>query len=93
VHINEFGPMRFEPGAAAYLEDIISLFEARGINYAQWVWGPAWAPFREEPQGFDVRLGTDLDNMAADTDGPIKDVLVRHWGQNTLRPSTVVFEE
>lgn len=39
---SEFGPMRWQPGAADYMLDQIELFEARRMNHALWVWDPSW---------------------------------------------------
>jgi len=38
VTVMEFGLMRWEPGAASFMDDEMSLFEQRGINHALWVW-------------------------------------------------------
>jgi hypothetical protein len=91
VAVNEFGPQRFEPGAAAFMDDQIAAFESRGINHAFWVWGSSWPAYREEPQPFDVRLGTDLDNMSDDVPSDLLDVIAEYWSLNTLRPSGVEF--
>ncbi len=88
VAANEFGLMRWEPGAAAFLEDQIDLFEERGINWALWNWDPAWEPHAEEVNAFNFRFGPDPQNHA-DVANDLLDVIVDAWSRNTVRPSTV----
>ncbi|UCC62586.1 MAG: cellulase family glycosylhydrolase, partial [Anaerolineae bacterium] len=38
VAVNEFGVVRWVPGAAAFMNDEMALFEQRGMNHALWVW-------------------------------------------------------
>ena len=44
VAVNEFSVVRWVPGAAAFLDDQMSLFEQRGLNYALWMWEVSWEP-------------------------------------------------
>lgn len=91
VGVNEFGPMRFEPGVVGYMDDLIAQFELRGMNHAFWEWGTSYSAQREEPQPFDIRLGTDLDNRSEDVPSDLLDVIKGYWARNTLRPSLVEF--
>lgn len=89
VAANEFGSMRFEPGAAQYMDDLMGLFEERGINHALWVFAPSWAPYLEEPQPFHFPLGTDLDNRTEVVSSDLLDVIKKYWSLNTERPSNM----
>lgn len=91
VTANEFGPIRYEPGAAQFMNDQMAVFEARGINHALWEWGPAWAPLREDQQEFSFRLGTEVDEYAEDAPSDLQDVIVSYWAWNAYRPSNVTF--
>ncbi|MDR2393141.1 MAG: glycoside hydrolase family 5 protein [Treponema sp.] len=52
IVVAEFGCMRRNPGVAAYLEDLVSLFEARAYHWAFYA-------FREDGwDGYDYELGT-----------------------------------
>ena len=52
VAVNEFGVVRWVPGAAEFMADEMDLFEQRGLNYALWVWDPAWGPWNEGIDAF-----------------------------------------
>lgn len=91
VASNEFGLIRYELGAAEFMDDQMALFEARGMNYAVWEWAPSWPPLRQEQQDFAFRLGTNEDNYTEDTASDLQDVIVSYWQRNELRPSMVNF--
>ncbi|MBN1933407.1 MAG: cellulase family glycosylhydrolase [Anaerolineae bacterium] len=91
VAVNEYGVMRFEPGAAAYLSDLIELLEELGINHALWAWTPAYLLRYGDMQEFEYRLGPDMDNLTEPVPNELLDVIVDNWKQNTIRPSQVVF--
>ncbi len=86
--INEFGVARWVPNAAAFLDDELALFEARGINYAVWVWETSWEPFATEVTDFNARLGPDPQNTS-NVDNELRSVLERYWNRNMIRPSQV----
>ena len=48
VSVDEFGVNRWIPGAARYMDDIMGLFEARGMNYSLWEWQTSWPEFAED---------------------------------------------
>ncbi len=79
VAANEFGVMRWQPGAAEFMDDQMDLLEQRGMNHALWVWDSAWEPWTEEVNDFNFRFGPDPHN---DTPVPndLMDVIVEHWG-------------
>ena len=87
--INEFGVVRWAPDASEFIDDQLSLFESRGINYAIWIWEVSWEPFAEEITYFNTRLGPDPQNTTA-VDNELQDVLVKYWSRNSIRPSQVI---
>ncbi len=90
VAVNEFGVMRWEPGAAAFMDDEIDLFEQRGINYALWEWQSLWAPLTEEVNAFHFRFGPDPTNRSDVESSDLIDTISRYWERNSLRPSSAV---
>jgi hypothetical protein len=88
VAANEFGVQRWEPGAAQFMDDEMDLFEERGMNYALWVWDPSWPPWADN-DAFNFRHGPDPQNHANVTSSNLMDVIVDHWGRNTVRPSSL----
>lgn len=91
VAANEYGVLRYEPGAAEYMNDLMDLFEARAMNYALWAWTPAWNLQHGEEEPFEFRLGPEIDNRALDVPSELRDVILSYWARNTLRPSGVRF--
>jgi len=89
VAANEFGVMRWEPGAADFMDDQMDLFEQRGMNYALWLWETSWEPYAEEVDAFNFRHGPDPHNHADVESSKLMDVIVAHWEQNMIRPSVV----
>jgi len=89
VAVNEFGVMRWEPGAADFMDDQMDLFEGRGLNYALWLWETSWEPYAEEVDAFNFRHGPDPHNHADVESSELMDVIVAHWEQNMIRPSVV----
>jgi len=85
VAVNEFGLMRWEPGADVFLADQMDLFEGRGLNYALWLWETSWKPYAEEVNAFNFRLGPDPDNTT-EVPSDLMDVITAYWSRNTLRP-------
>jgi hypothetical protein len=91
VTANEFGPMRFQPGAAQFIDDQMAVFEDRGINHALWEWGPAWKPLRDDQQEFAFRLGTDPTAYTEDASSDLQNMIASYWARNVYRPSNVSF--
>lgn len=89
VATNEYGVQRYEPGAAQYLDDEMSLFEELGINYALWSWSPAYWMQREDVKSFEYRLGADLNNRTEIVPNEMWNILTGYWARNMLRPSGV----
>lgn len=85
--VNEFGPMRWQPGAADFMRDQMELFEERGMNHALWAWDPAWEYWTEEVNAFNFRHGPDLDKHTDVASSDLIDVITEYWGRNTARPS------
>ncbi len=89
VAINEFGVKRWVPGADAYMNDLLSLFEAEGWNYAIWEWSTGYEPFGLEVDDFNYTLGTNPANKTQLLENSVLDVLHSYWSLNTVRPSDV----
>lgn len=85
VAVNEFGVVRWAPGAAEFLEDQIALFEARGLNWALWAWEPSWPPWRETVTAFNYLLGPEPGNLEP-TDSALLAVITHYWASNSTRP-------
>jgi len=86
VAVNEFGVMRWEPGADDFMDDQMDLFEQRGMNHALWVWETSWESYAEEVDAFNFRHGPDPDNHADVASSDLMDVIVKYWGRNKIRP-------
>ncbi|PKO23445.1 MAG: hypothetical protein CVU38_04005 [Chloroflexi bacterium HGW-Chloroflexi-1] len=86
VAVNEFGVVRWVPGADEFMDDQMDLIEQRGMNHALWLWDPMWEPWTEEVNAFNFRFGPDPSNHS-DVESALKNVIVEYWGRNTLRPS------
>ncbi len=86
VSVNEFGVMRWEPNADGFMDDEMTLFEQRDMNHALWVWDPAWEPWTQEVDDFNFRHGPDPNNHTDVASSDLMDVIVEHWGQNTIWP-------
>jgi len=92
VAVNEFGVMRWEPGAAEFMDDQMDLFEQRGLNYALWLWEASWEPYAEaedpDVDAFNFRHGPDPDHHTDVDSSDLIEVILEHWKQNTIRPSS-----
>jgi len=91
VSVNEFGVVRWEPGAAEFMDDEMALFEQRGMNHALWNWDPPWEPLTEEENAFNFRFGPDPNNHRDVASSGLIEVIKKHWSRNTVRPSNVDF--
>jgi hypothetical protein len=90
VSVDEFGVIRWVPGAASYMNDLMDLFERRGINYSLWEWQTSWPEFREEVHSFDFRLGSDPDNRS-EVENELMNVILNYWRRNQIRPSNAAW--
>ncbi len=86
VAVNEFGLVRWVPGAAEFMDDQMALFEEYGINYALWQWESSWPPIQEEIDAFNFRHGPDSDNHEDVASSPLIEVIKSYWGLNMVRP-------
>ena len=89
VAVNEFGLMRWEPGADRFMDDQMDLFEQRGMNHALWVWDPSWEAWTEEVDAFNFRHGPDPSHHDDVASSDLIDVIKEYWERNTVRPSNV----
>jgi hypothetical protein len=85
--VNEFGVVRWVPGAADFMRDEMDIFESLGINYALWVWNPAWSPWTESVTDFNFRFGEDPDNVSP-VENDLQAVILEFWARNTTRLSS-----
>jgi hypothetical protein len=89
IAANEFGIMRWEPGAAEFMDDQMDLFEDLGMNFALWLWEASWEPRAEMNDYFNFLHGPDPDHHAEVSSSDLIDVILQHWGRNTIRPSNL----
>jgi hypothetical protein len=87
VAVNEFGVMRWEPGAAQFMDDQMGLFEELDYNYALWVWDPSWSPWIEEVNAFNARCGPSPRGCDEDAQDKLLEVIQRYWARSRVRPS------
>lgn len=85
VAVNEFGLVRWAPGAEIFMADQIALLNARGLNHALWEWQPAWEPIQTEIDYFNLRHGPDPDNHT-NVPNELQNVITTDWALNTIRP-------
>ncbi len=90
VAVNEYGLMRWEPGAAQFMSDEMSLFEARGINYALWLWETSWPPYAAAVDAFNFRHGPNPDHHQDVEKSELITVIRTAWARNRVYPSTMV---
>jgi len=90
VAVNEFGVIRWELGAAQFMDDQMELFEQRGLNYALWLWETSWEPYAREVDAFNFRHGPDPHNHEDVPTSSLMDVIIEHWSRNAVRPSQLV---
>ncbi len=89
VAVNEFGVVRWAPGADNFMADQMALFDQRGFNHALWVWDPAWVPLVVENNEFNFRFGPNP-ATTANTPNDLQNAISANWSQNSIRPSTVL---
>lgn len=87
VAVNEYGLMRWEPNGDRFMDDEMSLFEERGINYAIWLWESSWKEYEGEVDAFNFRHGPDPMNHADVETSRLIEVIRRYWSLNAVRPS------
>jgi cysteinyl-tRNA synthetase len=92
VAVNEFGVVRWVPGAAEFMDDQMDLFERRSMNHALWMWDPAWQSWATEEDAFNFRHGPDPHNHTEVETSELSQAILRHWGRNTVRPSNAISE-
>ena len=90
VAVNEYGLNRWTPGAAEFMQDEMALFEERGMNHAFWIFPTSWQYYAEENDDFDYWHGADPNNHSNVQTSDMLLVIRENWGQNTVRPSTIM---
>ncbi|MGI5924094.1 MAG: glycoside hydrolase family 5 protein [Lentisphaeria bacterium] len=79
IYIGEFSAIRFAPGAAQYIEDVISLFEEYG-----WDW--SYHAFREWHNWSVEYDENPHNNEPATSDTERKKILLKYFSRNQKRP-------
>ncbi len=86
VTVNEFGVVRWAPGAADFLRDEIAWFEAHGLNHAIWVWEPTYEPwYTLGDRAMYYPFGPDPANFT-EVESDLWQVIRDSWARNTIRP-------
>ena len=87
VIATEYGVVRWEPGAAQFLNDEMASFEASGINYAIWLWNPSSPGYNGAHNEMNYRFGADPADL---TEGhsDLLNVLKQYWAKNSVRLSS-----
>ncbi len=88
IAVNETGVKRWAPGADAFMRDQMAEMERLGVNYAVWMWYPAWPPLAAGDHAFNFRLGADPAHRQ-DTPNALWAVYRAFWARNRLRPATL----
>jgi len=91
VAVNEFGVVRWAPGAVEFIRDEVDLFEMYGMNSAIWLWSASW-PDQVENDAFNFLHGPDPSNHQDLLSNELIDIVRYYWNRNIFRPSQVVFE-
>jgi len=78
IYIGEFSAIRWAPGAEAWLQDAISIFEGNG-----WDW--SYHAFREW-QGWSAEYGSDKNATAPSAAPPARELLLRSWYAKNVKP-------
>ncbi len=86
VAINEFGVMRWEPGADRYMADTMAIYESMGVNHAYWLWEVQYPLDFDE---FNLRRGPDYDHHEDVETSALIEVIKANWKLNVVRPSNV----
>jgi hypothetical protein len=93
VAVNEFGLMRWEPGAHTFMDDQMDLLKQRGINHALWLWESSWLPIQEEIDAFNFRHGPDPDHHSDVESSDLITTILKYWGRNTPTQSLLSFPD
>ncbi len=88
IACNEFGLARWIPGADKFMNDQMSSFENKGINYALWLWDTSWEPYAEN-DSFNFRHGPDQKNHKDLKTSNLIETIKKYWQKNYIRPSQV----
>lgn len=84
--VNEYGVVRWAPGAAEFLRDEIAWFEAHGLNHALWVWEPTYEPwYTWGDRAMYYPFGPDPQNFT-EVENDLWRVILESWRKNSLRP-------
>lgn len=86
VAVNEFGVVRWAPGAADFLRAEIDWFEVQGLNHALWVWEPTYEPwYTWGDRAMYYPFGPDPQNFT-EVENDLWQVIQESWSRNNARP-------
>jgi hypothetical protein len=86
VAVTEYGLIRWQPGAALFIDDEMAVFEESGVNYAIWSWQPVSPAYTGEENEFNFRLGPDPSDLT-ENNSEIYETLKKYWAKNRVRLS------
>jgi hypothetical protein len=91
VSCNEFGGVRWVKGIHTFMDDLMSLFEVRNMNYALWMWSPLYKPLAEGDNAFNFRFGPNPGSTVDVPGNALLKVIKKYWEKNSARPSNTTF--
>jgi len=89
VVVNEFGPMRFLPGAAAYFTDMTDIFDQSGVSNAFWEYASSFTSGNSEItwDDFNFKHGPYPNNYMDVATSDLIKAIKSYWNRNILLPS------
>ena len=84
IAVTEYGVVRYAPGAALFMRDLMDLFEQRGWNHALWAWHPSWPAWNEDIDEFNFMHGPDPDNHSDVETSDLIEVIKDNWALNDI---------
>jgi hypothetical protein len=88
VTVNEYGVVRYAPGADQYISQEIQLIESEGANHAIWLWETSYPLDYDD---YNIRRGPDPKNHKDVSTSALIQVLKSNWSLNTIRPAQTPF--
>ena len=87
VVMNEWGAMRYEPGAKGYFSDTFQILESLQISHSLWLWESSYSGIQYDQ--FNFRNGTRFSSHSESMPNALSDVIRANWGKNRVRPSNL----
>lgn len=84
IAVTEFGSVRWAPSASKYLENQMAAFEAKGFNYAVWLWESPLPSITYDE--FNYRKGLDSENKKdLREENALLETFKKFWKKNRLK--------